>query len=175
NSGTAFHNARLQLVAGDFNRVQNAPALRTMAAGMMVAKAARGEQFAQEKFSEYHLYSLWRKTSLEDKETKQISLLQGSDVPVQKVFMVNGQNFYYHNQQNPGSPIKDNVMVYYKFKNEQKAGLGMPMPAGNVRVYQKDSKGNVLFVGEDRIDHTPKDENVTIHIGNAFDVICERK
>ncbi|PWT81884.1 MAG: DUF4139 domain-containing protein [Acidobacteria bacterium] len=175
NSGTAFHNARLQLVAGDLNRIQNAPRAAGMAMDMAVAKAARAEQFAQENFSEYHLYSLGRKTSVEDKETKQISLLQGSDVPVKKLFIVNGQNWYYHNQQNPGSPLKDNVMVYYKFKNEQKAGLGMPMPAGNVRVYQKDSKGNVLFVGEDRIDHTPKDEDVTIHIGNAFDVICERK
>ena len=175
NSGTAFHNARLQLVAGDLNRIQNAPAAAGMAMDRMVAKAARAEQFAQENFSEYHLYSLGRKTSVEDKETKQISLLQGSDVPVHKLFIVNGQNWYYHNQQNPGAPLKDNVMVFYKFKNEQKAGLGMPMPAGNVRVYQKDSKGNILFVGEDRIDHTPKDENVTIHIGNAFDVVCERK
>lgn len=175
NSGTAFHNARLQLVAGDLNRIQNAPVAREMAADALVAKAARAQQFAQENFSEYHLYSLGRKTSVEDKETKQISLLQGSDVPVQKVFVVNGQNWYYHNQQNPGAPLKDNVMVFYKFKNEQKAGLGMPMPAGNVRVYQKDSKGSVLFVGEDRIDHTPKDELVTIHIGNAFDVVSERK
>ena len=175
NSGTAFHNARLQLVAGDLNRIQNAPAAGGLAMDKMVAKAARAEQFAQESFSEYHLYTLGRKTSVEDKETKQISLLQGSDVPVKKLFIVNGQNWYYHNQQNPGSPLKDNVMVFYKFKNEQKAGLGMPMPAGNVRVYQKDSKGNILFVGEDRIDHTPKDEDVTIHIGNAFDVVCERK
>jgi hypothetical protein len=175
NSGTAFHNARLQLVAGDLNRIQNAPMAAGMAMDMSVAKAKRAEQFAQENFSEYHLYTLGRKTSVEDKETKQISLLQGSDVPVQKLFIVNGQNWYYHNQQNPGAPLKDNVMVFYKFKNEQKAGLGMPMPAGNVRVYQKDSKGNILFVGEDRIDHTPKDENVTIHIGNAFDVVCERK
>jgi hypothetical protein len=175
NSGTAFHNARLQLVAGDLNRIQNAPVAREMAADALVAKAARAQQFAQENFSEYHLYSLGRKTSVEDKETKQISLLQGSDVPVQKIFVVNGQNWYYHNQQNPGAPLKDNVMVFYKFKNEQKAGLGMPMPAGNVRVYQKDSKGSVLFVGEDRIDHTPKDELVTIHIGNAFDVVSERK
>ncbi len=175
NSGTAFHNARLQLVAGDLNRIQNAPMAAGMAADRVMAKAARAEQFAQENFSEYHLYTLGRKTSVEDKETKQISLLQGSEVPVQKVFVVNGQNWYYHNQQNPGAPLKDNVMVFYKFKNEQKAGLGMPMPAGNVRVYQKDSKGNILFVGEDRIDHTPKDEMVTIHIGNAFDVVSERK
>jgi len=102
-------------------------------------------------------------------------LLEGSGIPVEKRFVVNGQNFYYHNQQNPGTPIKDNVMVFYKFKNEEKSGLGMPMPAGNVRVYQKDSKGNILFVGEDRIDHTPKDEALNIHIGNAFDVISERK
>src|SRR5438128_2224591 len=174
NSGTAFHNARLQLVAGDLNRIQPAVA-GNMARDMMVAKASRAEQFAQENFSEYHLYTLGRKTSVEDKETRQISLLQGSGIPVEKRFVVNGQNFYYHNQQNPGTPIKDNVMVFYKFKNEEKSGLGMPMPAGNVRVYQKDSKGNILFVGEDRIDHTPKDEALNIHIGNAFDVISERK
>jgi hypothetical protein len=174
NSGTAFHNARLQLVAGELNRVQpNAP--MAMKAQAMDVTVARGQQFQQESFSEYHLYSLGRRTSVEDKETKQISLLQGSGVPVEKVFVVNGQNFYYHNQYNPGSPQKDPVMVFYKFKNEEKAGLGMPLPAGNLRVYQKDSKGGVLFIGEDHIDHTPKDETVTVHIGNAFDVVAERK
>ncbi len=174
NSGTAFHNARLQLVAGDLNRLQP-PGVGGVAQNMPMAKAMRAEQFAQENFSEYHLYTLGRKTSVEDKETKQISLLQGSGVPVEKHFVVNGQNFYYHNQYSPGAPLKDNVMVFYKFKNDEKSGLGMPMPAGNVRVYQKDSKGNVLFVGEDRIDHTPKDEFLSIHIGNAFDVVSERK
>ena len=175
NSGTAFHNARLQLVAGDLNRLpQGALRERDEVRAMNKAVAA-APQFQQENFSEYHLYSLGRRTSVEDKETKQISLLQGSDVPVNKVFVVNGQNFYYHNYQNPGSPIKDPVMVFYKFKNEEKAGLGMPLPAGNLRVYQKDSKGGVLFVGEDRIDHTPKDEMITVHIGNAFDVVSERK
>src|SRR5712691_1971876 len=174
NSGTAFHNARLQLVAGELNRlpVPSAPVnSRAQAVTGMLAK----EQFQQEAFSEYHLYTLGRRTSVEDKETKQISLLQGSGVPVEKVFMVNGQNFYYHNQYNPGSPQKDPVMVFYKFKNEEKTGLGMPLPAGNLRVYQKDSKGGVLFIGEDHIDHTPKDETVTVHIGNAFDVVAERK
>src|SRR6266403_1446180 len=174
NSGTAFPSARLQLVAGDLNRVQpNAP--MAMRAQAMDAMVAREKQFQQESFSEYHLYSLGRRTSVEDKETKQISLLQGSGVPVEKVFVVNGQNFYYHNQSNPGSPQKDPVMVFYKFKNEEKAGLGMPLPAGNLRVYQKDSKGGVLFIGEDHIDHTPKDETVTVHIGNAFDIVAERK
>ena len=173
-SGTAFHNARLQLVAGELNRL---PVGRRWRSGLVmvgVAKAA-APQFQQENFSEYHLYTLGRRTSIEDKETKQISLLQGTGVPTEKVFIVNGQNYYYHNAQNPGSPQKDPVMVYYKFKNEEKAGLGMPLPAGNVRVYQKDSKGGVLFIGEDRIDHTPKDETVTVHIGNAFDIVEERK
>jgi hypothetical protein len=175
NSGTAFHNARLQLVAGELNRVTERGRNEVMDTRIMAKAAPAAPQFQQEAFSEYHLYSLGRKTSVEDKETKQISLLQGSGVPVEKIFVVNGQSFYYHNQQAPGSPLKDPVMVYYKFKNEEKAGLGIPLPAGNVRVYQKDSKGGILFAGEDRIDHTPKDENVNIHIGNAFDVVAEHK
>jgi hypothetical protein len=175
NSGTAFHNARLQLVAGDLNRVaSNGPRMYEQLAAVTKATPA-APQFQQENFSEYHLYTLGRRTSVEDKETKQISLLQGSGVPVEKIFVVNGQNYYYHNRQNPGSPLKDPVMVYYKFKNDEKAGLGIPIPAGNVRVYQKDSKGGILFVGEDHIEHTPKDENISVHIGNAFDVVCERK
>jgi hypothetical protein len=175
NSGTAFHNAKLQLVAGDLNRLPQRDQYRAMemVANAPAAKAAGG--FVQENFSEYHLYSLGRRTSVEDKETKQISLLEGSGVPVQKLFVVNGQNFYYHNYQNPGSPLKDSVQVFYKFKNEEKAGLGIPLPGGNLRVYQKDSKGGVLFIGEDHIDHTPKDEFVTVKIGNAFDVVAERK
>jgi hypothetical protein len=137
--------------------------------------AARADQFAQESFSEYHLYSLGRRTTIHNNETKQISLLAGSGVPVQKIFVVEGQNFYYHNYQHPGTPLKDPVKVFYRFKNDQGSGLGMPMPAGVVRVYQADSKGGVQFAGEDHINHTPKDETLNIHIGNAFDVVCERK
>jgi len=175
NSGTAFRNAHLQLVAGELNRVQPPAAMETFARNAAVPAAKAAPQFQQEAFSEYHLYTLGRKTSVEDKETKQISLLQGSGVPVDKVFVVNGQYYYYRNQQAPGAPLKDPVLVYYKFKNEEKNGLGIPLPAGNVRVYQKDSKGGILFAGEDRIDHTPKDEQVSIHIGNAFDVVAEHK
>jgi hypothetical protein len=174
NCGTAFRNARLQLVAGDLNRVQP-PLPMAPRAEALNGRVAKEMPFQQESFSEYHLYSLGRRTSVEDKETKQISLLQGTGVPVEKVFVVNGQNFYYHNRYNPGSPQKDPVMVFYKFKNEEKAGLGMPLPAGNLRVYQKDSKGGILFIGEDHIDHTPKDETITVHIGNAFDIVAERK
>jgi hypothetical protein len=175
NSGTAFRNARLQLVAGDLNRLPEAARYSAAETVRAVPMAKAAQQFQQENFSEYHLYSLARRTSVEDKETKQISLLEGTGVPVEKLFVVNGQNFYYHNRQNPGSPLKDPVMVFYKFKNEEKAGLGIPLPAGNVRVYQKDSKGGLLFIGEDRIDHTPKDEFINVKIGNAFDVVCERK
>ena len=174
NSGTAFHNAHLQLVAGELNRIQP-PAVMPLAARETVTNKAAAPQFQQEAFSEYHLYTLGRKTSVEDKETKQISLLEGSGIPVEKVFVVNGQSYYYRNQQSPGAPLKDPVMVYYKFKNEEKNGLGIPLPAGNVRVYQKDSKGGILFAGEDRIDHTPKDEELSVHIGNAFDVVAEHK
>ncbi len=72
-------------------------------------------------------------------------------------------------------PTRDPVQIYYKFKNEEKASLGMPLPSGTVRVYQADSQGNVLFAGEDRIGHTPKDEDVSLHVGNAFDIVAERK
>jgi hypothetical protein len=176
NSGTAFHNAKLQLVAGDLHRVTDEfNRLQAYTKLEAASRAKAAPQFEQESFSEYHLYTLGRKTSVEDKETKQISLLQGSNVPVDKLYIVNGQTFYYRSVQAPGAPLKDPVMVYYKFKNAEKSGLGMPLPAGNFRVYQKDSRGGVLFIGEDRIAHTPKDEDVTIHIGNAFDVVCERK
>jgi hypothetical protein len=172
-SGTAFRNAKLQLVAGDLNRVRQM--LGKMADQIRAERApAAREAMSQEAFSEYHLYSLARRTSINNNETKQVSMLSGSGVPVQKRFVVEGQNFYYHNFQHPGSPIKDVVQVYYQFKNEQKAGLGMPMPSGVVRVYQSDSKGGVHFVGEDRINHTPKDETLNLKIGNAFDVVSER-
>jgi hypothetical protein len=175
-SGTAYKNARLQLVAGDLNRIRNQYGRNELALkAATMEMAARADQFGQESFSEYHLYTLGRRTSIQNNETKQISLLNGSGVPVEKVFVVEGQNFYYHNYQHPGTPLKDPVKVFFKFKNDKTSGLGMPMPAGVVRVYQSDSKGGVQFVGEDRINHTPKDETLTIHIGNAFDVVSERK
>ncbi|HEX2455923.1 MAG TPA: hypothetical protein VHI99_19650 [Vicinamibacterales bacterium] len=171
-SGTAFRNAKLQLVAGDLNRV------RAVIAGMMkdavAQRAAAREEMTQESFSEYHLYTLGHKTTINNNETKQVSMLNGTGVPVAKRYVVDGQAFYYRNVQHPGAPLKDVVQVYYQFKNDAKAGLGMPMPAGTVRVYQADSSGGVQFAGEDRIDHTPKDETLKLKIGNAFDVVCER-
>jgi hypothetical protein len=174
NSGTAFRNAKLQLVAGDLNRVRQQ--LNKVLADVAERRAeAPAAQMMQEAFSDYHLYTMNRKTTINNAQTKQVSLLQGTDVPTLKRYVVEGQNYYYHNHQHPGSPIKDLVQVYYQFKNEAKSGLGIPMPAGVLRVYQQDSKGGVQFVGEDRIMHTPKDETLNIKIGNAFDVVCERK
>jgi len=94
---------------------------------------------------------------------------------VEKVFEVDGQQYYYQNPQSPGQPTKEPVKVLIKFKNSEGNSLGVPLLAGTVRVYQGDSKGRVQFIGEDRIDHTPKDETVSLHIGNAFDVVAERK
>jgi hypothetical protein len=174
NSGTAFRNAKLQLVAGDLNRVRQAMS-KAVAMDMAAMRAESAAPMAQESFSDYHLYTLGRKTSINNNQTKQVSMLEGTAVPIQKRYVVEGQQFYYRNAAHPGSPLKDVVQVFYQFKNEEKGGLGMPMPAGTVRVYQEDSKGAVQFVGEDRIDHTPKDETLNLKIGNAFDVICERK
>ena len=173
-SGTSFRNASLQLVAGDLNRVRQM--LGRMRADEALASAPAAERAAmqQESFSDYHLYTLGRKTSINNSETKQVSMLDGTGVPIRKRYVVEGQAVYYHNQRHPGSPIKDLVQVFYEFRNDEGAGLGMPMPAGVVRVYQADSRGGIQFVGEDRINHTPKDETLNVKIGNAFDVVCER-
>jgi len=178
HSGTAFKNAQLQLVAGELHRVYDDKLrgdLELNTVSGMVKSMAAAPQFQQEAFSEYHLYSLGRRTSIFDQESKQISLLNASHFPLQKVYAVNGQSYYYRTAAQPGAPMKDPVQVFYKFKNEDKAGLGMPLPAGTVRVYQADSRGGSLLVGEDRIDHTPKDETISLHIGNAFDIVAERK
>jgi hypothetical protein len=172
-SGTSFRNTKLQLVAGDLNRVREVMS-KAMRFEGRAAPAAADAVMAQESFSDYHLYTLGRKTTINNNETKQVSMLTGTGVPVHKRYVVEGQAFYYRNGQHPGSPLKDVVQVYYQFKNEERAGLGMPMPSGVVRVYQADSKGGTQFVGEDRISHTPKDEELNLKIGNAFDVTCER-
>lgn len=173
NCGTAYKNAKLQLVAGEVHRAEEAGRIDITASLAKAAPAAPA--FQQEAFSEYHLYTLDRRTSIEDKESKQISMLNASAVPVEKYLLVEGQPYYYRNPQGIGNPVPQPVKVSYRFKNEQKGGLGMPLPAGTVRVYQADSKGGVQFVGEDRIDHTPKDETLRIYVGNAFDVVAERK
>ena len=173
-SGTSFDDARLQLVAGDVNRVLEE---RTYAlAGAMQRKSVdEVSQFQEQGFFEYHLYTLQRPTSVRDNETKQVSLLEAAGFDVKKGFVLNGQHYYYTNYNNPGQPIKEKVGVYVQFRNSQPNKLGMPLPAGTVRLYKKDDKGNQQFIGEDRIDHTAKDEDVRVKVGDAFDVVAERK
>src|SRR5208337_1673737 len=174
NSGTAFRNAQLQLVAGEVHRVSEAPPAAPRPMAMRAAQAV-ATQFVQEPISEYHLYTLERRTNIQNNETKQVSLLDATGISINKIFEVDGQQYYYHNAQRPGEPIKEPVQVHIKFKNSQENSLGIPLPAGTARVYQGDSKGRVQFIGEDRIGHTPKDETLDLHVGNAFDVIAERK
>jgi hypothetical protein len=175
DAGTAFPNAKLQLVAGDVHRATIGGVLGGIAPAPPVAMAKARPQFEQEIFSEYHLYTLGRRTTLENAESKQINLLTGTNVPVEKILRVAGTVGYYRTAQKMGEPVTEPVMVYYKFKNAASGGLGMPLPAGTVRVYQADSKGGTQFAGEDSIAHTPKDEDISIHVGNAFDVVAERK
>jgi hypothetical protein len=175
DSGTAFQNARLQLVAGDLNRVPVQAQAKALGDFAARAGAAAPPPFQEEAFSEYHLYSLDRRTSVMNNETKQISLLDASNIPLEKAYVVDGRDYYYRTSMRSGLPIKDPVEVYYKFKNAEKANLGMPLPAGTMRIYQADAHGETLFAGEDRIGHTPKDEEISLHAGNAFDVVAERK
>ena len=175
NSGTGYDNAKLQLVAGEVHRT-NQPQARVLGGLVMNKEAeAAAPQFQQEGFSEYHLYTLQRRTSIQNNESKQISLLTGTNIPVEKYLEVDGEPYYYRNPQGIGNAIPQPVKVFYRFKNDEKSGLGMPLPAGTVRVYQADSQGGTQFAGEDTIDHTPKDEMLRIYVGNAFDVVCERK
>jgi hypothetical protein len=173
-SGATFEDARLQLVAGDVNRVSED---RNYAvAGAMARKEMSSEsQFQEQGFFEYHMYTLQRPTTIRESETKQVSLLEAAGFEVKKEFVVNGQHYYYAGYNSPGQPIKEKVGVYIQFRNSQPNKLGMPLPAGTVRLYKKDDKGNQQFIGEDRIDHTPKDEDVRVKVGDAFDIVAERK
>jgi len=174
-SGTQFRNASLQLVAGNVNRVRRElDRLAEVALERRLASPSAA-QMTQESFSDYHLYTLERKTSINDNQTKQVSMLGATGFPVRKRYVVDGSAFYYRNAHQPGSSLKDDVKAVYQFRNDIKSNLGMPMPAGVVRVYQTDSHGGTQFVGEDHIDHTPKDETLNLRIGTAFDVVAERK
>jgi hypothetical protein len=174
SSGATFEDARLQLVAGDVNRVseyEQRPVDALRAAAMTKSEA----QFQEQGFFEYHLYTLQRPATIRNSETKQVSLLEAAGFEVKKEFVLNGQRYYYTGYNNPGQAIKEKVGVYMQFRNSQQNKLGMPLPAGTIRLYKKDDKGNQQFIGEDKIDHTPKDEDVRVKVGDAFDIVAERK
>jgi hypothetical protein len=174
-SGTAYPNAKLQLVAGDVNRVRDEMRMAAKAGRMRdVAEAAPASQMAQEALFEYHLYTLSRPTTIADNQTKQVALLGAQGVPVAKELLLQGSDYYYRSSVGAiGQKIK--VGVFVQFENREASRLGVPMPKGVVRVYKKDSAGNAQFVGEDRIDHTPKNEKVRLKLGDAFDVTADKK
>lgn len=174
-SGASYRNARLQLVAGDVNRVQPemqaAPRALAMAAPAM-AKVAN--DMAEEGLFEYHLYTLARPTTIAENQTKQVALLSGTGVPVRKEMVLRGSEYYYQSQAGElGKKLK--VGVFVEFDNKESSRLGLPLPKGVVRVYKKDKSGNAQFIGEDRIDHTPKNEKVRLKLGEAFDVTADKR
>ncbi len=161
-SGTTYPDAELKLVAGDVRRVQPKRPVpkfdRTMAeAGVLEAG------FAEEAFFEYHLYTLPRPTTIRDRQIKQITLFPATRAVVNKQFRYDGARH------------PRDVRVILEMKNDKESGLGMPLPAGTVRMYKRDLSGSLQFIGEDRIDHTPRNEEIDLYIGNAFDVVGERR
>jgi hypothetical protein len=183
-SGVRYPDAKLKLIAGDVNRVQTAqPLYRAKAAEMAVMDAASAPAgFEEKSFFEYHLYTLGRPATIPNNSTKQIELFDSATrVPAKKQLIYYGGDLGgFH-----GAPIVDRelgpasnteVDVWLTFDNEKDSGMGMPLPAGRIRVSQQDkTDGSLEFIGEDSIKHTPKDEDVRVKLGKAFDVVGERR
>jgi len=172
-SGARYPDARLKLVAGDVRRI-TPPMGERGAAGPAGPKGDKGDTgFGEQAFFEYHLYTLGRPTTIADNETKQVELLTAPGVQVAKRFLFEPEpdrRWWYYQQTDP---TKIKVMV--EIENREDKGLGMPLPKGKVRVYKADPDGALQFVGEDLIDHTPKDEKIRLYIGDAFDLVGERR
>lgn len=163
-AGTVYPDAKLKLVAGDINRVyppQNYEIGMAYATAKPTAMGGYPPSFSQEGLFEYHLYTLQHPTTLNNNEIKQISLLSADNVAAKKEYSF---------ENNRDTKVK----VTLNITNSQENNLGMPMPKGIVRVYKADSDGQLQFLGEDSIDHTPKDEKMRINVGNAFDIVAKR-
>ncbi len=179
SSGTTYKNAKLQLVAGEVNQVPEAAYLskgkyRAKAAPMMAS--ASMADVAEESLFEYHLYSLSWPTTIKNKQQKQVSLLEAKNVPYKKQLLINSYDPYGWQRwysETPYQELKADAKLI--IDNKKVSQLGMPLPAGTIRTYQKDSQGNAQFIGEDRIKHTPENERVTLKLGEAFDVTAKRK
>ncbi len=173
-SGASYKNAKLQLVAGDVNRVRE-EVMRPMVKAMrMEAVADAAAPMQEEGLLEYHLYSLDRPTTIAENQSKQVALLAASGVTAHKELVLRGADYYYQSSYGDlGQKMK--VSVFIDFDNKEANKLGLPLPKGTIRVYKKDSQGNAQFVGEDHIDHTPKNENVRLKLGEAFDITADKK
>jgi hypothetical protein len=175
-SGISYNDAKLQLVAGDVNQVQQYMQRDMVAMGAAMAEAAPAPKMTQEAAFEYHLYSVGRPTTLKENQTKQVAMLAAVDVPVTKQYLLaNSANVWGNYGYNFGEAPRQNATVKLRFQNEEASHLGMPLPGGIIRVYKKDSDGDALFVGEDSIEHTPKNERVDLTLGQAFDITARAK
>ncbi|MHC4663857.1 MAG: DUF4139 domain-containing protein [Planctomycetota bacterium] len=177
--GVTFKDAKIKLIAGDVHRVQAPPRRARSKGDWGVGGAAEGG-FAEKAFAEYHLYTLERPATVKDNQVKQIELLNNTGVKVKKMYKYRGAtvSFYgYRNEQASfGAQANKKVNVILEFENRKDNNMGIPLPAGKIRVYKRDEADESLeFIGEDMIDHTPKGEKVKIKIGNAFDIVGERK
>lgn len=170
-SGATYNNAQLKLVAGDVNIVRSGELFDTkMFRAEMVAGAP--PPMEQESFAEYHLYTLPRRTTIKQNQTKQVSLLTAHQVAVEKKYEFRGDLGFYSSRISPQR--NQNASVFLVFKNKEENGLGMPLPAGIMRVYQEDKSGTWQFSGEDRISHVAKNEEIRLTLGKAFDVVGDR-
>lgn len=163
NSGATYRDAKVKLVAGDVHRAKKERRLYNSLAKAELMAAPSADQFKEKSFFEYHLYTLQRPATIRDRQIKQLSLFAPAQVKVDKIYTFDGL------------ANDKKVSVDLQFKNDKAAGLGMPLPKGKIRVYKKDEDQSQEFIGEDNIDHTPKDEKVKITMGNAFDLVGERK
>jgi hypothetical protein len=172
-SGATYGNASLKLVAGDLNRAREPKVLGRMMDAAAKSEVASSRDFSAEGFFEYHLYTLDGRTTVKDQQVKQLTLLTAQSVPVRKELVYYGAQDYYRNSY--GVPISNQkVAVLLEIRNEKQHRLGMALPRGKVRVYKADRSGSEQLIGEDWIDHTPKDERIKVKLGNAFDVVGER-
>ncbi|HNZ19473.1 MAG TPA: DUF4139 domain-containing protein [Candidatus Hydrogenedentes bacterium] len=171
-SGATYENARLKLVAGDVNIAPPQVADKGMRERALAMSAPAPEMAREETFAEYHLYTIPRRTTIKQNQSKQVALLSGAGVQCEKRYEFRGMVDFYSNR---FPPMKDqHVDVFLKFQNTEANHLGIPVPAGIMRIYQEDSEGMLQFAGEDRVDHTPKDEEIRLRMGKAFDVVADR-
>ena len=179
SSGATYPDATLQLIAGDVRRVQpQRPQMMYDAVAEMAPAMARSSAPQQEAFFEYHLYSFPNPTTIADRETKQLELLSAADVGVSRrlIFDGSGQYFPFYRAPRPGAVGNEmSAAVVLEVENAEANNMGMPLPAGIVRVYKADRRGNLQFLGEDQIDHTPRNETVRLYVGDAFDVVGTRR
>jgi len=173
-SGASYRDAQLKLVAGDVQRVREDMARRAGRAQDIMVAAEAAPQMTEEGLFEYHLYTLQRPTTVLNNEQKQVTLLTSSGIGVRKRLVLAGDPYTYRTQLGTMAS-SEKVAVYLEFTNSEANRLGMPLPQGIVRVYKADQSGAQQFIGEDRIDHTPRDEELRIKMGEAFDVVGDRR